>query len=166
MTSSLSPEVLALVEMSPVEDLLLALLPQKLPGVHVNSLIADDQPFPLVLIRNNGQWGEWGGDPRFLDASQVNIHVFCEGVNGDEDAALLSEAVRVVLRDSVNVVIPGRGHITKAQMVQRPRRVTDWATASGPVQYADLPSGVWRYETVFNVEIRKPTSKPFQLINP
>lgn len=160
MSSSLPAEILALVEMSPVEDLLLALLPPRLPGIQVRSLIADDQTFPLVVFRNAGDWGEWAGDPRFLDAGQVIVHTFAEGINGDEDAALLAEAVRVVLRDSVNVVVPDKGHITKIQMVSRPRRVTDWATATGPVQYADLPTGVWRYETVYRIEIKKPPSKP------
>lgn len=161
MASTLPAEVLALVEMSPVEDLLLALLPTKLPGINVQSLIEDDQRFPLALVRAAGEWGEWSGDPRFLDAAQVVIHTFCEGIDADSDAALLGEAIRVVLRDSVNVVIPGCGHITKVDMVRRPRRLADWATATGPVQYADLPTGVMRYETVFNVEIKKSPTKPF-----
>lgn len=163
MPSSLPAEILALVEMSPVEDLMLALLRENLPGINVNSLIADDQTFPLVVVRNTGAWGDWSGDERFLDAGSVVVHTFCEGINGDSDAALLAEAVRVVIRDSVNVVVPNRGHITKQQMLSRPRRVTDWATATGPVQYADLPTGVWRYETTYQVEIRKPLTNPYPL---
>lgn len=159
--SSLSPDVLDLVEMNPVEDLLIELFKTKLPGVFVQTLIKEEQFFPLVLFRNAGAWGEWNGDPRFIDAGQLDVHAFCEGINGDQDAALLSEAVRVVLRDSRNVVVPGRGHITKVQMMTRPRRVTDWATATGPVQYADLPTGVWRYQTTYQVEIRKPRSRPY-----
>lgn len=156
MSSSLHPDVLALVEMSPVEDLLLGLLPQRLTGVDVGSLIADDQAFPFVLIRRDGDWGEWGGDSRFVDSAQVSVQTFCAGLNGDSDAALLAEAVRVVLRDSVNKVVPGRGHLTKVHMIAAPRRQPDWATATGPVQYADLPTGVWRYETVFAIQIRRP----------
>lgn len=161
ITTTLSAEVLDLVEMSPIEDLLLELLPAKLVGVNVQSLIEDKQTFPLVLARSAGDWGEWEGDPRVLDAGQVEIHVFCDGINADQDAALLSQAVRTVLRDSLNVVVPGKGHLTRVQMVARPRRVSDWATASGPVQYADLPAGVQRYESVYNVSIRKPQDKPF-----
>lgn len=161
MTSSLDPAILALVEMSPIEDLLLALLAGKLPGCQVKTLIADDQTFPLVLARNTGDWGTWSGDERFLDAGQVTVHTFCEGVNADEDAALLAEAVRVILRDSINEVVPNRGHLTEVSMVARPRKVTDWATATGPVQYADLPTGVMRYETIYHVAIRKPRLKPF-----
>lgn len=163
MASTLHPDVLALVEMSPIEDLLLGLLPMQLTDVHVQSLIQNDQGFPLVIPRRSGDWGEWEGDPRFLDAGQVSIHSYCEGIDGDSDAALLSEAVRVVLRDSINVTVPGRGHLTKVKMTSAPRRVADWATATGPVQYADLPNGVWRYETVYNVEIRKSGTKPFPI---
>jgi hypothetical protein len=161
VTSSLPPEVLALVEMSPVEDLLLDLLPMRLPGVQVKSLIAGQQTFPLVLPRRAGDFGDWGGDPRFLDAARITIHTFCDGDNADEDAALLAEAVRVVMRDSINIVVPHRGHLVRVEMKSAPRRVTDWATATGPVQFADLPTGVWRYETIYDVVIRKPRSKPF-----
>ncbi len=159
--SSLHPDVLALTEMSPVEDLLLELLPSKLPGVRVQSLIADQQTFPLVIPRRSPNFGDWAGDPRFLDAARINIHTFCDGLDADEDAALLAEAIRVILRDSVNVVVPFRGHLVKVDMVSAPRRVTDWATATGPVQYADLPTGVWRYETVYDVVIRKPATTTF-----
>ncbi|GAB3830206.1 hypothetical protein [Kribbella italica] len=158
MTTTLHPDVIALTEMHPVEDLLLELLPGQLPGVQVRSLIADHQEFPLVIPRRSPNFGEWGGDPRFLDAARINIHAMCDGVNGDEDAALLSEAVRVILRDSVNIVVPHRGHLVKVEMSSAPRRVTDWATATGPVQYADLPTGVTRYETVYDLVIRKPAS--------
>ncbi|WP_405056966.1 hypothetical protein OG474_30030 [Kribbella sp. NBC_01505] len=161
-SSSLPAEVLALVELSPVEDLLLDLLPAKLPGIQVKSKIADDQTWPLVMARRSPDFGDWAGDPRFLDAARILVHTFCEGINGDEDAALLAEAVRVVLRDSVNVVVPNRGHLVNVTMTSAPRRVTDWATATGPVQYADLPTGVWRYEAIFDIVIRKPRSKPFQ----
>lgn len=159
--SSLPPQVLSLVEMRPAEDLLLDLVTPLLPGVNVGSLIADDQTFPFVLIRNVGAWGEWDGDPRFLDSAQVNVHVFCDGINADEDAALLSEAVRVVFNDIKNIVVPGKGHVVRVEMMERPRRVADWATATGPVQYADLPSGTVRYETIYHFIIRKPATKPF-----
>lgn len=162
MTSTLDPAILGLVELSPVEDLLLELLPAKLPGVDVRSLIADRQGFPLVIARRSGNFGDWSGDPRFLDAARVTVHTLCDGLNADEDAGLLAEAVRVILRDSRNIVVPHRGHLVHVTMASAPRRVTDWATATGPVQYADLPTGVWRYETTYDLVIKKPTQKPFE----
>jgi hypothetical protein len=147
--------------MSPVEDLILALIPDKLGGVAVQTKVNDDQTFPLVLVRSNGSWGTWAGDERFLDAAHLVISTFSEGLNADEDAANLSEAVRVVLRDSKNVVIPHRGYITDCELVSRPRRVPDWNTSTGPVQYADLPTNVIRWEAEYHVIIRKPAQKPF-----
>lgn len=163
--AGLPPEVKALVELSPVEDLLLDILREGLPGVHVNSLIAKTQKFPLVLARRLPQFGVWSGDPRFTDAADVVVQTFAEDPDGDQDAALLAEAVRVVLRDAAikQKVIPGKGHLKKVQMTSAPRRATDWATATGPVQYADLPTGVWRYETQFFISIRKSRTRPFPL---
>jgi hypothetical protein len=155
--AGLPPEVHALVEFSAIEDILLALLRPKLGGVKVQTLISSTQTFPLVLARRVDQFGEWVGDPRFIDVATVAIHVFVEDPEGDQDAELLSQAVRAALRQSINEVVPGRGHLTNVDMVSAPRRVSDWATASGPVQYADLPSGVHRYETVYDLTFRRPT---------
>lgn len=156
--ANLPPEVVALAERSPVEDFMLDLLRAELPGVAVNTLIATDQTFPFLLVRRIPGLGDNAGDARFVDSAGVSVQAFVEDPNGDEDAAILSEAVRVVLRDAwlKQTVIPGRGHITRFDMSSAPRRVTDWATASGPVQYADLPSGVWRYETQYHLSIRRP----------
>lgn len=161
--AGLPDAVKALVELSPIEDILLAVLRDGLPDVHVNSLIAADQKFPLVLPRRMPHFGDWGGDTRFTDVADVVVHTFAEDPDGDEDAALLAEAVRVVLRDAwlSNRIIPGRGHITRVEMTSAPRRATDWATATGPVQYADLPAGAHRYETLFRIAIRKSPTRPF-----
>jgi hypothetical protein len=161
--AGLPPEIKALAELSPVEDLMLAVLRKGLPGIRVNSLISADQTFPAVIVRRIPNFGEWTGDPRFTDSALVAVHAFCADPDGDEDAAVLSEAVRVVLRDNVRSqrVYPGLGHLTQVDMTSAPRRAADWATSSGPVQYADLPTGVWRYETTYDVVIRKPRQRPY-----
>ncbi|GIF02226.1 hypothetical protein [Paractinoplanes rishiriensis] len=161
--SGLPAHIRAMVELSPVEDLLLALLRDVLAPVSVQSLIWDTQRFPLVLVRRQPSFGEWLGDPRFLDSADIVIHTFAEDPNGDEDAALLAEAVRVCLRDAWlrNRSVPQRGHLSRVTMTSAPRRATDWATATGPVQYADLPTGVWRYETLYRIAVRKPRVRPF-----
>lgn len=160
--AGLPDSIRELVELSPVEDVLLPILREGLVGVQVKSLIAADQTFPLVTIRRAPTYGTWQGDARFVDAAEVYVQTFCEDPDGDEDAALLAEAVRVVLRDAwlQHKVVPGRGHLTEFHMVSAPRRVTDWATSTGPVQFADLPTGVWRYETTYAVEIKKASIKP------
>ena len=161
MATTLPAEVLGLAEMSPVEDLMLGLLPAHLGGIRVQTRVEDNQEFPFVLVRSAGSWGNWKGDERFLDAAQLYIHTLADGIDSETDAANLAEAIRVVLRDSKNIVVPRRGHIVACDMTSRPRRVPDWATATGPVQYADLPTGVTRFETVYHVIIRKPRVKPF-----
>lgn len=149
-----------LAEMSPVEDLVLTLLRDALPEMQIGSLVADHQTFPFVLVRRGDTFGVWDGDTRFVDSAMLIIHTFAEDPDGDEDAAILAEAVRVVLRNAWlnQTVVPGRGHITNCRMLNAPRRAPDWTTAVGPVQYADLPTGIHRYETRYQIDIRKPRS--------
>lgn len=158
--SGLPPEVYAKAELSPPEDLILAILREDLWNVPIQSLISQSPTFPFVLVRRSPMYGirDYSGDPRFMDAAGIEIHTFTQDPNGDEDGAILSEAVRVCMRDAwlKHRVVPGRGHITYCEMTAAPRRAPDWATATGPVQYADLPTGVWRYQTEYLVEIRKP----------
>lgn len=161
-------QIKALAERSPAEDLMLAVLRQGLPGMEVKSLIADDQTFPFVLVRRIPGLGDSAEDARFIDSASIAVHCFVPDPDGDEDAAILSEAIRVVIRDAwlAQKVYPGLGHITSFDMSSAPRRVTDWATATGPVQYADLPSGVVRYETQYHLEIKKPRARPYPLPTP
>lgn len=155
--SGIPDAVRALTELSPVEDLMLAVLREGLPGVAVQTLIADNAVFPFVMVRRMPNFGFWDADTRFTDDADVALTAYVADPNGDEDAALLSEAARVVLRDAWlgHKVVPGRGHFTRVDMTSAPRRGSDWATSAGPVQYADLPVGVWRYETIYNVGIKK-----------
>jgi hypothetical protein len=156
-------EIKALAELSPVEDLILAILREGLPGIEVQSLIEDDEIFPLVTVRRDPSFGGNPSDPRFTDAASVVVMTFVSDPDGDEDSAILSEVVRVLLRNAWldQRVIPGRGHIIRIDMTSPPRRVADWATSSGPVQYADLPTGIWRYQATYSVEIRKPVIHPY-----
>lgn len=162
--AGLPDEIKALAEFSPAEDLLLAVLRQGLPGIVVQSLIEQGQSFPFVLVRRNPTGPLWGGDMRFVDEASMLVHCFCEDPDGDEDAAILSEAVRSVLFRAfqTQLVIPGRGHITKLEMTSAPREVSDWSTSAGPVQYADLPTGVYRYEAKYSLQIRKPRTLTLQ----
>lgn len=154
---ALPPEIMDLVEFHPVEDLVLKLLRERITSIPVQSQIYDDQTFPAIVIHRGdviGQW--WGGDSRFIDTASLDVFCFTEGLNADEEGSLLSEAVRVVLRDSINKVVPGYGHLTEATMTSAPRNAADWDTATGPVQYADLPTEVVRYSTSYALSVRKP----------
>jgi hypothetical protein len=124
--SSLPQSILAMVEFVPVEDLLLPILREALPDVAVQSLIEDEHDtFPFVLVRGRTNVTDsWDGDPRFIDIAMVAVHTFAEGLNSDQDAALLSEAVRVALRDAARrrVTVPGAGTLLEAKHRARPVR--------------------------------------------
>lgn len=157
---SLPQHVLDLVRFKPLEDLVLALLREKFQvgdePIPVQTLIRPDQTFPLVLIRKGDDWGRPETDQRFLASGTLVVHTFAEGLDADEDAALLGEAVREVLTTSINKVKPGLGHLTMVDPISLPSRSPDWATATGPVQYADLPDGVERYEAKYELAWRRP----------
>lgn len=156
--AGLPAEIYELAQFSPAEDLMLALLRDRLSGIPVQTMIEQNQPIPFVLVRRNPTGPLWGGDMRFVDEASMIVHAYVADPNGDEDAGILSEAIRVILFDAFKkqTVVPGRGHITKLEMTIAPRQVNDWATSAGPVQYADLPTGVWRYEAKYDLQIRKP----------
>jgi hypothetical protein len=65
--AGLPAHIRAMAELSPVEDILLALLRAALPGVEMKTPISIDQGFPLVLVRCAPHPGEWTGDTRFLE---------------------------------------------------------------------------------------------------
>lgn len=162
---ALPDSVLELNERALIEDVLLALFADKMPDVNCGTKISKGQTFPYVLVRRSTLFGDDTGDPRFIDRAPVIIQCYVEDSDesdGDVDAGRLAEAVRVVLRDAAieRKVYSGLGYILKVEMPSAPRRVSDWATSSGPVQYADLPTGVWRYETQYTVAVRIPTSTP------
>lgn len=150
--------MLDLVELSPIEDVALYVLRQGLPDIPIHSLIEEDPPDDFIVVRRDHSLGEWEGDTRFVDVGMLSVEVFTVDPDGDEKGALLSEAVRVVWRNAwlENLKIPGHGWLAQARMTSAPTRVTDWATATGPVQYADLPTGRWRYETKYQIAVRKP----------
>jgi hypothetical protein len=154
--TDLPPSVFALVEMSPVEDVLLAILRQGLPDVPIQSLIADDPPPFFVLVRRTNGLGDWDGDPRFIDSGRFVVQTFTQDPDGDYKGAILQEAVRVVLRTAwLEHWATDTGSVIEITLHQEPSRRTDWATSTGPVQYADLPTGYWRYESTYEIKIRK-----------
>ena len=157
----LPAEITTRVELHPVEDIMLRVLRGALPASPIYSMIPFDQTRLgdyFILVRRLPGWGIWDGDDRFVDFAGVGVHVFTKDPNADEKAALISEAVRVAIRDAVrsNTYFPDLGALKKVRMDEEPVRRTDWATSSGPVQFADLPSGYQRYEARYSLWIRRP----------
>jgi hypothetical protein len=153
----LPDSVLALIENRPVEDMLLAILRKGLPDIPVVSLIAERPPPAFILIRRMAGMGGWNGDPRFTDVGRFFVHTYTQDPDGDWKGAVLSEAIRVVLRKAwmEHWSFPELGSVVEINLTNEPSRVTDWATSAGPVQYADLPTGFWRYEAIYSIQIRK-----------
>jgi hypothetical protein len=114
---------------------------------------------PLVLARRTYSVEAENTD-RFVDRAHLQVQTFCEDPDGDADAAILAEAARLALRDAWlnQTVIPGLGYLTYMQVYMPPRRVADWVTAAGPIQYADLPDGTWRYDANYVIAVRRPRS--------
>lgn len=162
--SELSPDVYDIAELPPVEDPMLGLLRPRLgaAGVRVLSAIPPDMAdaFPFVLVRRQYNQMHARGDARsFTDQAYIQVDVFTEGVNGDEDGATLSDAVRVILRDAwLNQTVEPvtKAALSSFRVIHSPRRAGDWANATGPVQYADLPAGAWRYTTTYRLTFRYP----------
>lgn len=156
MATTLPAEVLDLVQFHPIEDLLLAVFRDAFSQVEVITRYSKDQGFPVILLRRIDSWGRPDRDDRFVQTHQVVVHTLCNGLNAEEDASLLAEAAKVVLTNSVNKVMPGLGHVTMVDPISLPNMAPDWATSTGPVQYADLPTGVVRYEGIYEVAFRRP----------
>lgn len=160
---TLPASVAGLVEMVPVEDIMQRILNEAFPDMAEDIVTQIEQDaFSLhdiiILVRRTATYGAWGGDHRFIDNAGLVVHVYAGGVDADERAALVSEAVRVAIRDAwlEPKWYPDLGQLKKAHMVQDPVRKTDWMPSSGPVQYADLPHGWVRYESRYDLFFRKP----------
>lgn|SRR5690606_7187157 len=156
--SDLPLEIYNLAFLKPMEDVALYVLRQGIKSVPIYSLIPetlnDDQ---FILVRRDHAFGVWGGDPRGLDHGNIVIQTYTRDPDGDAKGAILSEAVRVVLNEAYlnNMYVPGHGWVARCRLVLEPSRKTDWATSAGPVQYADLPNGFWRYESKYSLLVRR-----------
>lgn len=148
------------VVLTPIEEIPLKELRERLPDLPIFTLVAqrqEDLDYWCLLRQVNGN-SSWHGDPRFINHSGLTVEVFTRDPDGEEKAVVISEAVRASLFDMAKdrTYHPGLGSILRVRMVQEPNRKTDWATSTGPVQYADLPRGVWRYEAIYDLWVRKP----------
>lgn len=154
----LDEDLLDLVKLTPAEGVILAALRAALPDLPCVATIEANPSIPFVLVRRLAGVGAWQGDPRgFYDVAKIAVHVYAADPDGDVKAAVISEAIRSAL------FLAWRNHftcpfgtVTRLRMDSEPSRRSDWATSSGPVQYADLPTGGWRYEAQYTATIRPP----------
>ena len=156
---------------TPVEDLLLAVfrpLEDAIPGLTVVTRIpeAESLTTPFVLVR--GDVADWtsdsfaGNDTRFIRRAIAEIQTFTTDPDGETKGGLLSEIARqrlwAVKRSQT--VFPGLGHITSVRTNSPAHAVSDWATSTGVVQYANIPKGVHRFEAKYGIGYRPDFDNP------
>src|SRR5690625_864815 len=114
-----------------------------------------------VLVRKGLGAGSNASDPRgFNEDVWLEIDHFTTDPDGDIQGAQLSEAVRVVIRDAwFNQTVLNNTWIAKFSMPAEPTRKADFADSAGPVQYADLNQGLWRYQSRYHLMLRHHVSQ-------
>ena len=142
----------------PYEDILAAMFERAFQELRFETYVPELLTYPLITGARFTPQGGWSGDPRFIDSGPVRINVFCDGPDADVEAFLISEAIRVMMLEASleRWNFPGLGSIVNITMSTEPADVKDWATATGVVQFADLPENVIRFETVYQMTIRRP----------
>lgn len=150
------------VRFYPFEDILVEIFKRGLEGVKFVTYIAEDiEDYPYVTgFRFTPQAG-WSGDPRFIDTGLIRINVFTSGEHAEDEGFFISEAIRVMMLQAhlERWHFPGVGSVLNIEMTVEPTESTDWATSTGVVQFADLPKGVLRSETVYRMTIRRPQTE-------
>lgn len=154
----LPASVRAKIQFSPIEAVINSLLKEKFPDLDSHVKITTKPRLPFVLVRRLDGMGDWAGDPRgFYDTARIALHVYADDPDGDVKGALISEAIRAEFFDAwQNHYTCPFGTVVKLKLTSEPSRRSDWATSSGPVQYADLPTGAWRYEGHYEMVVRPP----------
>lgn len=132
-------------------------------AIHIGTLFVEGIDTPAIIARRerrsgNGERGS--GDDRFMEPAIVSINTLTSGLEAETEGEELQEMCRIALRQAQleQKVYPGVGHISKIENSTAASRVSDWATSTGIVQYATLPKGVIRMESVFRLLIRPPVS--------
>lgn len=155
----------------PPEDFLLAVfrgLEAEIPGLTVVDEVPPDSQFSMPLLLVRGESGDWasdsysGHDTRFVRRFIADIQTFTSGINGDRKGGLLSEIAKQRLNRALadQTVFPGLGHISSVSVRTPAHMVPEWATSTGPNQYATLSKGDYRYEAMYGVTVRPDFQNP------
>jgi hypothetical protein len=145
------------------DELLLKILQDFFEGqsVHIGTLYSEEIEPPMILARaerRSGGIADNVGDERFLHPVLVSVSTIASGIDADEIAEELQEAVRICLHQAqINqTVVPNGGVINRIANASSPSRVSDYATSTGIVQYASLPAGWVRFESIWRLILRSP----------
>lgn len=161
--NELPSSVTSLVAAEPlVEDVVLDILRDQVPDILWADETEQSSPPPFGIVRRDSFVGVGDGDHRFIARAYCAIHTFTEGPDADIDNSRLQEAVKLTLLNAGyrQPKIRDWGYVASVRLVEPYRKRSDWQNSEGPVQYADLPNDYTRYESVWEVKIRRATLGP------
>ena len=145
--------------------LVLAVLREFFAGqdIQIRSLYSEGISTPAIIARaerRSGTVSHDSADSRYMKPVIISINTLTSGLEAESDGDDLQEMCRVALIEAQRKqkVFPGFGHISNIENSTVASKVSDWATSTGVVQYAALPKGVVRYESIFRLLIRPPTT--------
>ena len=141
------------------------------PDVRVYTNYEDGMVMPCVLAINTRRTGIDAyavKDEPWIRSVVLEVNTLASGRNADEDAAKLQEAIRHVFMNAQRnqIIVPNVGYINRLSSSVMATRQTDWATSSGPTQYAKLPHGASRYEARYRMLIRPPSTYDNKFLAP
>jgi hypothetical protein len=146
-----------------VDDLMMAVFRDFFEGqdIHIGTLFSAALKPPIIIVRRERRSGTASidsGDDRFIQPAIVSVNTITAGPDADQLGEELQEACRIAIREAQQNQrsYPGLGHISEITNAIEPSRVSDWATSTGVVQFASLPKGMTRYESVYRFLIRPP----------
>lgn len=130
-------------------------------GIHIGTLFSEEIRPPMIIARaerRSGTMGDVVNDDRFMHPVVVSVSTITDGVDADEMGEELQEACRIALRQAhlSQTVVPNGGSISVLTNASLPVRVSDYATSTSVVQYAGLPAGQVRYESVWRLILKNP----------
>src|SRR5690606_8310753 len=130
-----------------------------LPGVKIQTRIPTKIGGGFVLVRQIDGNGYWDGVPGLLNDTVIKVDTFTHGPNGESVGGRLQGAIRSVLFKAwrTQKVYEIDGHrmcLNRIHCTSDPTNVSDWATSSGPVQFADLSAGWFRWESRYEFIVR------------
>jgi len=146
-----------------VDDLMVTVLKDFFTGqdIHIGTLFSSALAPPIIIVRRerrSGQASIDSDDDRFIQSAIVSVNTITSGPDADLMGEELQEACRIAIREAQQnqTSVPGKGSISAITNSIEPSRVSDWATSTGVQQYASLPKGWTRYESVYRFLIRPP----------
>lgn len=140
-----------------VEDVVLDILREKIPQIFWADETEQSVPPPFGIVRRDTYIGTSEKDHRFISRAYCAIHTFTEGVDADIDNSRLQEAVKLTLLGAGyrQPKVRDWGYVSSVRLVEPYVKRSDWQNSEGPVQYADLPNDYTRFESVWEVKIRR-----------